>query len=43
MKKGKDINKYFSDKFILDFKQETISNTLKYNENNELDKEIYNS
>ena len=38
-----DINKYFSDKFILDFKQETISNTLKYNKNNELDKEIYNS
>ena len=38
-----DINKYFSNKFFLDFKQETISNTLKYNENNELDKEIYNS
>jgi hypothetical protein len=38
-----DINKYFSDKFILDFKQETISNTLKYNENNELDKNIYNN
>jgi hypothetical protein len=38
-----DINKYFSDKFILDFKQETISNTLKYNKNNELDKNIYNN